>query len=173
VGYALPAGERSNVNEGKKFEENFKKSIPEDVYWKRMNDSSIGFDIENSTQRFAPKSPFDYFLFYKGNLYCLELKSTKDKSISFAGSNPMIKQHQIDELKNAHDKGCIAGFILNFRSSGNTYFMSIRYFLNLSREIKKKSFNEDDLYISPRLINIPSRKLKVNYRYDLNAMLGR
>lgn len=161
------------MNEGKKFEQNFRKSIPEDVYYMKLHDSSIGFDIENSTQRFALKSPFDYILYYKGNMYCLELKTTKNKAISFSGSSPMIKQHQIDELIKANDKGCIAGFILNFRESGNTYFMNIRYFRTLSFELKKKSFNEEDLYASPKLIKIPSKKLKVNYRYDLSAMLGR
>ena len=160
------------MNPGKQFEENFKKSIPAGVYFKRLNDSSIGFDIENSTQRFALKSPYDYFLYYRGNLYCLELKSTKNKAISYAGSSPMIKEHQIKELEKAHEFGCKAGFVLNFRDTGNTYFMLINYFTHLTQKLNKNSFNEKDLEICKNCIPIPSKKLKVNYRYDLTAMLG-
>lgn len=161
------------MNAGKIFEQNFKKSIPDDVYYKRLNDSSIGFDIENSTQRFALKSPYDYILFYRGNMYCLELKSTKNKAISYAGSNPMIKEHQINELYKASTYGCRAGFILNFRSIQNTYFMRIEYFIYLRNSLNKNSFNENDFEICANCIRIPSKKLKVNYRYDLTEMLGR
>ena len=168
----MPAGERSNVNEGKRFEDNFKKSIPENIYWHRLNDSSIGFDIENSSQRFALKTPYDYIIFCNGNLYCLELKSTKNRSISFAGSNPMIKEHQIKGLEKASKSGCMAGFVINFRDTENTYFMHIKYFNSLTQSLKKNSFNENDLETSFWCIKIPSRKLKVNYRYDLSTMLG-
>jgi len=86
------------MNTGKIFEENFKKSVPADTYYKKFQDASIGFDIENSTQRFAPKSPYDCFLYRKGKMYSLELKSIKDGAISYAGSSPKIKLHQIEEL---------------------------------------------------------------------------
>ena len=76
----------------------FKASIPADTYYLRLHDSSIGFDIENSTQRFALlKSPFDCVLYRKGRMYCLELKTTLLSSVSYLGSSPMIKEHQIKE----------------------------------------------------------------------------
>ena len=129
------------MNEGKKFEQNFKKSVPKDVYYLRLNDSSIGFDIENSTQRFALKSPYDCILYSHGRMYCLELKSTNSRSISFNGSSPMIKKHQVESLIFANGFGCISGFILNFRISGNTYFLPIRQFLNhVDKAIKKSIF---------------------------------
>ena len=56
------------ANVGKKFEVDFKASIPADTYYLRLHDSSIGFDIENSTQRFALKSPFDCILYRKGRM---------------------------------------------------------------------------------------------------------
>jgi penicillin-binding protein-related factor A (putative recombinase) len=158
------------MNQGKIFEENFKKSIPRDTYWKRLNDSSIGFDIENSTQRFALKSPYDYILYRKGKMYCLELKSTKDKAISYTGSNPKIKEHQIKELIKASEYGCEAGFILNFRSTENTYYLPIAQFNFLVHTNNKKSFSESD--IKGISILIPSKKLKVNYRYDLTVLVG-
>lgn len=159
------------MNPGKQFEENFKKSIPEDVYYQRLHDSSIGFDIENSTQRFALKSPYDCILYHNPYLYCLELKSTKSKAISYAGSNPMVKEHQIKELIKASGYGCRAGFILNFRDTGNTYYLPIAQFACIQKTNNKKSMNESDIIMYG--ICIPCKKLKVNYRYDLSEMLGR
>jgi recombination protein U len=130
------------MNSGKVFEENFKKSVPEDTYYQKLHDSSIGFDIENSTQRFALKSPYDIILFRKARMYSLELKSVKDGAISYAGSNPKIKEHQINELIKAAQYGIIAGFILNFRDTENTYFLPIANFVFFRQESTKKSFNE-------------------------------
>lgn len=158
------------MNTGKQFEENFKKSIPEDTYYLRLHDSSIGFDIENSTQRFALKSPYDSILYRKGRMYALELKSVKDGAISHAGSSPKIKEHQIKELIKASQYGIIAGFVLNFRNTENTYFLPIAHFEFLRQNSTKKSFNEKD--IEGISVKIPHRKLKVNYRYDLTALVG-
>lgn len=158
------------MNTGKIFEENFKKSIPEDTYYLRLHDSSIGFDIENSSQRFALKSPYDCILYRKGKLYCLELKSVEKGAINYSGSNPKIKEHQINELIKASGYGCHAGFILNFRKTENTYFLPIAQFEFIRQTSAKKSLNESD--IEGVSIKIPSRKLKVNYRYDLTVLVG-
>lgn len=158
------------MNTGKIFEENFKKSIPEDTYYLRLHDSSIGFDIENSTQRFALRSPYDCILFRKGRMFCLELKSCKGGRISYEGSSPMIKEHQIKELNKACQYGIDAGFILNFRDTGNTYFLPMAQFECLTQIDTKKSFNESDVRVFG--LGLPHRKLKVNYRYDLTRMVG-
>jgi recombination protein U len=164
-------GERSSMRKpGKQFEDNFKNSIPEDAYYKKFNDASIGFDIENSTQRFAPKSPYDYILFRNGRMYSLELKSVQNGAISYAGVSPMIKEHQINELIKAARYGIISGFVVNFRDTGNTYFLPIANFEFIRLESSKKSFNEND--IKGLSIEIPHRKLKVNYRYDLSVLVG-
>lgn len=158
------------MNIGKVFEENFKKSVPEDTYYLRLHDSSIGFDIENSTQRFALKSPYDCILFRNGRMYCLELKSVKKGSISYVGSGPMIKDNQIKELIRASQYGCNAGFILNFRDTENTYYLPIAHFEFIRQQSSKKSMNEND--VKQVSVLLPSRKLKVNYRYDLIPLLG-
>jgi recombination protein U len=164
------AGRKGNMNEGKKFEENFKKSVPQDTYYQRLPDSSIGFDIENSSQRFALKSPYDCFLFRGGKMCALELKSVKDGSISYTGSNPKIKKHQIENLIETARYGIISGFVCNFRNTENTYFLPIVQFNYFRLESFKKSFNERD--IKDLSIKIPHRKLKVNYRYDLTVLFG-
>jgi penicillin-binding protein-related factor A (putative recombinase) len=82
----------------------------------------------------------------------------------------MIKQHQIDELIKAASFGIVAGFVINFRKTEHTYFLPIAQFEFLRQTIDKKSFNERD--IQGLSILIPSRKLKVNYRYDLTVLWG-
>lgn len=157
-------------NTGKQFEDNFRDSIPAGTYYKKFQDASIGFDIENSTQRFAPKSPYDYILFREGRMYSLELKSVQNGCISYSGANPKIKEHQIKELIKAAQYGIVAGFVLNFRNTENTYFLPIANFEFLRQESNKKSLNEND--IKGVSVKIPHRKLKVNYRYDLTVLVG-
>lgn len=156
------------MTEGKRFEQNFKASVPEGVYYMRLHDSANGFDIENSNQRFALKSPYDCILYRKPIMCCLELKSVKSGAISYTGSNPKIKEHQIKNLIGAAQYLCKAGFIFNFRDTGNTYFVAIDAFNVFCHENVKKSINEKDMgYIG---VPIPYRKLKVNYRYDLEIL---
>ena len=157
-------------NEGKVFEENFKDSIPADTYYLRLHDSAVGFDVKNSTQRFSLKSPFDCILYRVGKMYCLELKSVLFGAVSYSGSNPKIKEHQIKELIKASQYGITAGFVLNFRDTENTYFLPIAQFEFLRQTSTKKSFSEKD--IRGLSIEIPHRKLKVSYRYDLRILVG-
>ena len=157
------------MNEGKIFEQDFKKSVPEDVYYLRLHDSSIGFDIENSTQRFALKSPYDVILFRYPMMYCLELKSTKSGRVSFAGTKPMIRDNQIKELIKAAQYQCRAGFVINFRDTEHTYYIPISAFTAFVQDrTDKKSMNEAD--VCGISVRVPQRKLKVHYRYDLNVL---
>ena len=80
--------------------------------------------------------------------------------------------YQIKSLKDfAQYNRVISGLVLDFRSSDNTYFLNINQWDDFISHIEKKSFNEKDLleYASPILIH--KEKLKVNYRYDLEAFL--
>jgi penicillin-binding protein-related factor A (putative recombinase) len=103
-------------------------------------------------------------------MYSLELKSVQSGAISYAGANPKIKEHQINELIMAAKFGIVSGFVINFRGTENTYFLPIINFEFLRNESNKKSLNERD--IKGISLNIPHRKLKVNYRYDLSVLLG-
>lgn len=156
------------MNEGKIFEKDIKASIPENTYYLKLPDASIGFDIENSTQRFAPKSPYDNILYRNGRMHALELKSTKSGRVSFRGKSPMIKQHQIDELIRAASFGIEAGFILNYRET-LTCYIPINAFCVFAEESEKKSINSKDA--EDIGILIPQRKLKVHYRYDLTVFV--
>lgn len=172
----------SKRNVGKIFETNFKKSIPDYCMIQRLNDPPQGF-IESSTARFAPKNPCDYIIFdSKGRiLYCLELKTTKYKSISFEDVNEekqsekMIHKHQILGLldMSKHDHVC-AGFVCNFRDEEKglerTYYQSIQDFLKMVDGIGKKSFNEMDLILNGA-IKIIGKKYKVNHYWDVDGFM--
>lgn len=164
---------------GKQFEDNFKKSVPNYALSYRPPDSAQGFDVGASNKlRFSRHSPCDLMVFDgTRNLFLtLELK-TFQGSCSFErdkNEKGIVHYYQIEKLKEfANYKRVISGLVLDFRSTGNTYFLNINDWDNLISHIEKKSFNEQDLleYASPILIE--KEKLKVNYRYDVELLLSK
>lgn len=70
-------------------------------------------------------------MFARSHLFTLELKSTKEKNISFSES--IIKQHQIDKLLEASTyENVISGFLINFREQpeNKVYFIHIKDFVD-------------------------------------------
>lgn len=161
------------MNPGKKFEQNFSKSIPEDIYFLRIKDSASSFS-PNSKSRFTPNNPYDFLLFYKGNLFPMELKSTNKKSLSIQRTkeeqSKEIKYHQIDSLSTANTySGIYAGFVLDFRNE-NTYWISIESFNNFLLENDKKSINIEDVKKYNGIL-IDKSKIRVNYKYNIEKLL--
>ena len=75
-------------NQGKVFEENFRKSLDlnnPDLFFYRFKDgtASWGGGQQNDFIRFQAKNISDCMIFYKGNLSILELKNHKRKIITF------------------------------------------------------------------------------------------
>src|SRR5699024_5238752 len=69
-------------------------------------------------------------------------KSNQGKSISHRGSNPQIKEHQVEALSKAAEyNNIISGFILNFRSVDKTYFLPITEFIKYDEVSKGKRKN--------------------------------
>ena len=82
------------MNEGKKFEEDFKKSMDKYNIWNyRLKDSSGSWSNSNGS-RFTPKNICDYIAYNNGGLYLLELKSHKGSSLPFAA----ISDYQLKGL---------------------------------------------------------------------------
>jgi penicillin-binding protein-related factor A (putative recombinase) len=128
------------------------------------------------------QNDFDSFVYRKPNLFPIELKSTKGKSISF--QEKIIKKHQIEALDDAAKyDGIIAGFIFNFREYDNaTYFVHIRDFLEIKylseNEITEHRFkcklnkSSIGLDICKEVgIEIRNVKKKIKYRYYINSLL--
>lgn len=170
------------ANSGKVFEDQFKKSVPDYCLLQRLNDSPQAFSKSNLT-RFTCKTPCDFFMFDNkaGLLYCLELKSTKNTSMTFDDilleeeQDKMVHKHQILGLASfsKHDR-VVAGFLFNFRDEKRqeerTYFQDIRSFVDMTMQIGKKSFNENDLR-NGHAIQVNGVKQRVHYLWDIDGML--
>lgn len=163
-------------NIGKVLEQNWKNSIPDNIFYYRPPDSAQSF-VSNQNLRFSAKSPCDCFMFNGDFLYTLELKSVGTKSISFErekSDKGVIHKHQIDNLqKFSTYKNIVSGFILDFRLSDKTYFCAINEFTTMINNLDKKSFTENDLFKWCKPIEIRKKKLKVNYRYDIDDFIER
>lgn len=165
-------------NTGKRFEADFKKSVPSYTLLYRLPDSAQAFG-GSSNLRFSSKNPFDYLMWdsKKHILYALELKTVAGKSISFErnkGEHGEIHYHQIDGLKkwNKYD-GIICGFIIEFRKIEKTVFIEISDFDKLINTITKKSFNFDDLDNHKiKYVTIGQNKIRTHYRYNVCDFLN-
>lgn len=163
---------------GKVFENNFKESVPEHIWYYRPPDSAQGFDVGASSKlRFSQRSPCDCMLFNGEYLFCFELKSVSGNSISFERTKEdkgIIHKYQIDSLfRFSKYKNVISGFLLDFRGTDKTYFLDIKDFLHMISQISKKSFHEKDLlrYCTP--VEIEKKKMRVNYRYNVDCMINK
>ena len=160
------------MNDGKRFEHNIKKSIPDNIFSLRIQDQKFeNTSLENI--RFTQKNPYDLIVFYR-NLFLIELKSTKHPSLSIQTnkkeSGKMIKRHQIDALSKASKYiNVVPGFLINFRFAENLiFFLHICKFIKIINMTDKKSINYKE--VSTAGIHIPSYKKKVNYQYDLEHL---
>lgn len=167
------------LNTGKRFETDIKNSIPENVFYYRIKDSTGKFS-GGKELRFSSKQPCDCFLYNGINLYTIELKSIKGTSFSFEDVNSdvnytkKIHKHQIlSLLKFAKFENIISGFIFNFRKKDGTqktYFQFIDDFLDMTKNVNKTSFNEKDL-LKFHPIELEGTKLKKNYRWNIEKLM--
>lgn len=170
------------MNSGKIFETELKDSIPSNSYYIRIKDSTLAFNQQEDAKdkqenkkgfkpRFAPKQPYDAFMYCYPNLFLLELKSAKDDRFSFKGSSVMIKEHQIEELtKAAIHKGIIPGFLFNCRKNNQTYFLHINDFNKFTNETAKSSINKQDI-IKYGAIEVLGKIKKVKYKWYVGEFI--
>lgn len=169
---------------GKKFESDFKSSIPDSILLIRLNDSPQVFAKSKLTS-YTHKTPCDFIVFDCCNriLVPLELKTTKYKSISFEDvncnddQNKMVHKHQIVGLTNfSHYDNVVPGFLFNFRDEDRncerTYYQRIEDFNNMISTIDKKSFNELDLLTSGNAIVVKGEIKKTHYRWDIKSLFN-
>jgi len=162
----LKEKKEKKINYGKKFEKDFKNSIPDNVFFYRFRDGTGAWEKSDIT-RFQSSNVSDCMLFYQGKLFLLELKTVQGKSFSFAN----VRQNQIEQLLKASIfEGITAGFIINFRDIEKTVFISAFHMYDTMCSICKKSFNISDLD-NIKHIEIPSIKKRVHYKYDLERLI--
>ena len=161
--------EKIAQNEGKKFENDFKASVPSTCWIYRLRDNASSFAGGTNT-RFTSSNICDYIMHDDNTrtLFLIECKSTKSTSISLT----MLRQNQIDGLKEASKHMLVAGMIVNFRNENNdTFFITIDEYLDMMESIKKKSFNIKDLE-SIGATRIHSEKKRTRYKYDVQGMIN-
>lgn len=166
-------------NVGKTFEGQLSKSTPEYALLYRLNDPAQSFG-GGSGSRFSIKNPFDFILWDSKRhvLYALEAKTVAGKSISFERTKDdagVIHLHQIEGLRkwNAYD-GIVCGLIIEFRELEKTIFLHINDMDTIMCVLDKKSFTLNDLDENGVFYyQIPQKKKRVKYIYDLDTFLSR
>ena len=78
--------ETKTMMEGKRFERDFKASVPADAWCYRLRDSPISYygGSEAEGIRFAQDNICDFFLYRQPTLYLLELKTVGTRSAALA-----------------------------------------------------------------------------------------
>lgn len=159
-------------NIGKRFEEDFRKSVPDNVWFYRFRDSNNTFYGGNEQLRFTPSNIADNMLYYENRLYLNELKHHHGKSIPLGCiEGNKTKEKQIKEMLDANMFFGIKSHIIVFFSDlEKCYALPIIRYIEFKRKNERKSIPVE--YFEENAVNIPVSKLKVSYRFNLNKFLN-
>jgi recombination protein U len=149
-------------NEGKKFEEDFKKSVPKEYWIYRFRDGTGNFGgTKNENVRFQASNICDFEVVTDKFVFLLELKSYKGASISFEA----IRDNQIKQMSEIEHSKIKAYFILNFREKEKTYAIEAKKLKEFIESSDRKSIPIQ--WCIDNGIQIKSAKKKARYSYDL------
>lgn len=153
------------MNSGKRLESNFKKSIPDDIFFYRFKDGSSAWG-GNDKVRFQSSNICDCLIFNGSKLYLLELKSTKGKSLPFTN----IRENQLKELSLAtYYKNIVSGIVIEFSDLDRCFFMYIDTITDFIRIGSRKSVPIE--YCEEKGIEIEIKKKKVNNSFNIKKLL--
>ena len=158
------------MNTGKRFEQNFKKSVPADVFYYRFKDGTSNWE-HNGIARFQATNICDCMLFDGNRLYLLELKSVKGKSIPFSNLKRNNKDKRLEELLlTTYFKNIVAGIIIEFSTLDRAFFMHINDITDFIRASDRKSIPLD--YFVEKGIEIEIIKKRVNNGFNVKKLLS-
>ena len=150
--------ENKRINYGKRFEEDFIKSIPTHCFTYRFKD---GGGWSNATNlRFTSSNICDFLLFNGEYLYLLELKSVKGKSFSFNN----IGNHLDEMCKASKFYNIKAYYIINFREENKTFMIDSNILKQLTLKDKKSCNIKDLEELCCELI--PQELKRTRWKYD-------
>ena len=175
---------RNEMNEGKRFERDFKASVPPDAWCYRLRDSPIsyygGSDAEGI--RFAQDNICDFFLYRAPTLYLIELKTVGTPSAALTSlfgkydpdKHAYKKQKHLQDMAKAEQAatGLRALVVINYRRTGHTYAVPARDVLEWVERAAnggRKSIPEE--FCVNHGTPVSARRLRVNWRYDVAALL--
>lgn len=160
-------------NLGKLFEENFRKSVSNYIFFYRFRDSS-GMWGGNEQLRFTPSNIADCMLYDSSNLFLCELKHHKGKSLPlYCVSGNKTKEKQIEDLYYANQYNGVYSYLIVFFSDVERCFAldinKLREFITLSKQGERKSIPIS--YFEENGYEIEVTKLKTNYRFKIDKLL--
>lgn len=150
-------------NVGKIFEEDFIKSVPDNLFNFRFRD--LPFFLTRNAKYEVNNNPADFIIF-SDYLFVLELKSTNNTSYPFDNT----RDNQVKGLEKYSKKDkTICGFVINMRRYNETYFLFIDDYIYLKNESGRKSISMNDLRIYG--IRIPQELKRTRYKYDIEIFI--
>jgi penicillin-binding protein-related factor A (putative recombinase) len=158
-------------NEGKKFEGDFRDSVPDDTWYYRLRDGTASWGNDDSSKtRFQAENICDFELFSVGTLCLLELKSHMGKSLphnQFMNTKGKIKH--LPELAKALNFGIVDGAVINMREVGETYFLYADKVLDHIYNSGRKSIPVE--YMRTYGYRLKAEQKRVRWRYDVKDLI--
>lgn len=159
-------------NQGKIFEQNFRKSIPinDKIYYYRLKDTASSYYGGNDNLRFSQNNIADAIMFYVGSmfsyLFILEFKSHKGKSLPLT----CIRKNQLEEMSEASKKiGVRPILVVFFSDIEKCYALDIEDVNNFTNSCDRKSIPIE--FFDNNATEIETIKLRTNYKYNIEKWL--
>ena len=152
-------------NEGKRFEEDFKKSVPEKYFIYRFKDGTANFKgTKNENVRFQAHNICDFQVVAENKVFLLELKSYNGVSIPLSG----IRKTQLEEmLKASKYKSIEPYFMFNFRPLQKVYAVKVENVQEFIEKAERKSIPVK--WCIENGVEIDGIKKKVRFKYNLES----
>lgn len=133
------------MNKGKEFEQEFKMSIPNEIWYYRLKDGTAswgankcpkcGTELARNT-RFQTSNISDCHLYKCPSSFYIELKNTKENRLNKAS----VRQSQIMQMTDAtKHNGQYAGLLVRFELKQECYYIGIEQFVNYLEQKATKS----------------------------------
>ena len=162
------------VNPGKKFENDFQKSInKEEVFIHRLKDGATRTGANGEMIRLQNKNLCDFILFKGNKLVLVELKSFLGKSMSFSNIKNTIEEQEkfiCNLLQETKKENIKAYFVLNFRELEETYAIEMETFNEFYNNTDKKSINISDVKKLGK--KLAQYKKRTSYRYNVDNLFN-
>lgn len=164
------------INYGKRFESDFQSSVIKAMDVTRLKDAPSSFNknctvCKHNRIRFTPKNICDFICYSYPNIFYIELKSHKGKSIPFAAICKNPKDTRLFEMvEKEENKGVYSFVIFNWRDIENKTYV-----------VPAESVNEYIKY-SPRKsipyawtfengVRLDHKLKRIRYSYDIKKWL--
>ena len=153
------------MNSWKKFEKNFKDSVPKEFFCYRLRDSASTYYWWNDSLSFSTSNICDFIVFTWNVLWLLELKTTKGKSLPFGN----IKSGQLKWLNDANYHNNVQwALLINYSILNLTYLIKIDDFIKFKDTTDRKSVSIGRC--QENWIEVIWILKRVNYKYDLSIL---